>query len=303
MIESSSSDVDRPAGELEAPSQELADIEAAIEEGEFEAALDAIEERNAKSSLHADWGRYLKGRAFYGLEYFEAGYNAFEVPYERTTEILPERELGPRKRLAAKCLKKMGWLHRRNEKFQRGYALHAIQYRYVLHHGSYQEIHDAAISLDVDAYFLKNAYLSKMWLETSIDAGESIADPAVRHRCLGMSWNNLAGTLCQLEQFDAAEGAIESSLEHWSAFEEEAESDEHRTVWARYGVGDVYHRWGKHLEKRDEERAQEKLEEAQEVLDRALEMAEQQGMGPDQRDPIISKLHRVKSELAKESSD
>jgi len=302
MITSPSSDYDRPAGALEPPSQGLAEIDSALERGAFERALDAVDEHDATSSLHGDWEQYLKGRAFYGLEYFEAGYNAFEVPYERTTEILPERELGPRMRLAAKCLQKMGWLHRRNEEFQRGYALHAIQYRYVLHHGSYEEIHDAAISLDVDAYFLKNAYLSKMWLETSIEAGESIADPVTRHRCLGMSWNNLAGTLCQLEQFEAAESAIDSSLDHWTDYEEETDSDEHHTVWARYGIGDVYHRWGNYLEHRDDEEAEAKLEEAREVLDRALEIAEQQEMGSDELDPIVRKLHRVESELAEESS-
>lgn len=303
MIESPSSDVDRPAGLLDPPSQTLSDIETSVASGEFEAALDAIEDHDPKSSLHADWAQYLKGRSFFGLEYFEAGYNAFEVPYERTTEILPDREVAPRMRLAAKCLNKMGWLHRRNEKFQRGYALHCVQYRYAIHHGSFEEIHDAAISLDVDAYFLKNAYLSKMWLQTSIEAGESIADPATRHRLLGMSWNNLAGTHCQLEEFEAAEEAIESSLEHWSHYEAEEGNDQHRTVWAHYGVGDVYHRWGQHLRGRDDEGAEDKLEAAREVLDEALEIADEQGMAAEERDPIASKLHRVQSALTRDASN
>jgi len=300
MMKSPNSDIERPAGRIEPPSRALSDIDTSVETGAYDEALDAVEKLDPKSSLHADWAQYLKGRSLFELEHFEAGYNAFEIPYERTTEILPRREMGPRMRLAARCLNKMGWLHRRNEQFQRGYALHNIQYRYVLQHGSFEEIHEAAISLDVDAYFLKNAYLSKMWLERSVRAGKSIADPVTRHRCLGMSWNNLAGTLCQLEQFDAAEDAIDSSLEHWSAFEDEVETDEHRTVWARYGVGDVYHRWGEHLYDRDPERAEDKFEAARQVLDGALELADEREMAAEEREPIVSKLQRVRSALDRE---
>ena len=297
-------DVDRPAGRLDPPSSDLTDIRDAVDERHFQEALNAVEEYGPPSSYHADWAHYLKGRAFFGLEYFEAGYNAFEQPYVRTSDVLTEEQSAQRFRLAAMALKKMGWLQRRNEEFERAYALHAIEFRYLRQYGSFQEMHDATISLDVDSYFLKNPNLSRMWLESGVEVAEHIEQPATRYKALGMSWNNLAGTYCELQRFEDADEAIHSSLEQWTEYEELTGADEYRRVWAHYGIGDVYQRWGDFLaEMEDEEAAREKFDEAKHALTGAVQLAEKQSMPTGDRQPLKSKLHRIESQLREHTAD
>lgn len=287
-------EIDRPNGQLAPPSRELSQIRSAIDDGRFEEALEAVEGFEASTISHDAWAGYLKGLSYFGLEQFETGYNAFEAPYKNATGAIREGEASARLRIAAKCLNKMGWFHRRHQNFERAYALHSIQFRYLDRHGSFQEMHDATISLDVDAYFLKNANLSEMWLQKSLPIAESISDPVARSRALGLSWNNLAGTFCQLREFEQAEEAIEASLEHWSNFEDEAQTEENRTVWANVGVGDVYQRWGNHLENIGEEGASERYKRAVQFLRTAVELAEEQGMDASERESIESKLARLR---------
>lgn len=287
-------EIDRPNGHLDPPSRELSQVRTAIDEDRFEEALAAIEEFEPSTLSQHAWTDYLKGLSYVGLEHFESGYNAFEGPYMNTTGAVRNGEASARFRIAAKCLNKMGWFHRRHQNFERAYALHSIQFQYLDHHGSFQEMHDATISLDVDAYFLKNANLSEMWLQRSLPIAESISDPVARSRALGLSWNNLAGTFCQLRNFERAEEAIEASLEHWADFEDEAGTEEFRTVWANVGVGDVYQRWGSHLEEIGEEGAKERYEKAVQFLRTAVELAGEQGMDASERESIESKLDRLR---------
>lgn len=294
------SDAERPSGRLEPPASDLSTIEETVDDRRFKEAIDAIETYGAPSSYHDDWAQFLKGRAFFGLEYFEAGYNAFDSAYQRTKKVIAEDEEVRRFRLGAMALKKMGWLHRRNEEFERAYALHAIQYRYAVRYGSYKEIHDATLSLDVDAYFLKNPTLSRMWLERGVEAAESIEADSRRFKALGMTWNNLAGTLCELGQFEKSEAAIEASLDAWSRYEQEEGAQEHRRVWAQYGVSDVYQRWGQYLAEVDDEEAESKFKKARSALTQAMELAEEQDMPTGERQPLQSKLHRIRAELSEE---
>lgn len=287
----------RPLGRLSPPDDALQEVDEQIESGEFESAVDLLDDYQGETDYHHDWAHFLKGLGYYGLEHFEAGYSAFELPYEATAGPVGEEYQSERFRLAARCLKKMGWLHRRNEQFRQAYGIHAIGYQYLLEHGSYREIHDATISLDIDAYFLKNATLSRMWLERSIEAARLIKQPIARFKALGMSWNNLAGTLCELKRFEEAEEAMESSLDYWGQYEDRTTDSEHRRVWAQYGIGDVYQRWGQHLDEVGHDAAEEKLEAARDALTSAIDMAQQEGMTTGTRQPIESKLERIKGTL------
>ncbi|MFB6373730.1 MAG: hypothetical protein ABEN55_11630, partial [Bradymonadaceae bacterium] len=117
-------------------------------------------------------------------------------------------------------------------------------------------------------------------------------------KALGMSWNNLAGTLCDLEAFEDAGEAADNSVEHWSSYEELAGPEENRLVWAKHIVGDAYKRWGDYLAlEGDREQGRQRLERAEEALDEALEMADEREMSEEDRVDIQGKLDAVRESL------
>jgi len=291
-------DSELPQGRLLPPTDELAEIQNALAEGDYDKAIERAEETTTQNPLQADWRDYLRGLIELGRGELDSAFGIFERTWKEIASAPDEDVDDQRRRLAAKCLKKMGWYHRRTEEVEQAYAYHSMEEQLADRHGSPTEHHDAALSLDVDAYHLGLPQMSRHWLEVSIEAAEQIDDEIGRHMALGMSWNNLAGTLCDVEAFAEAGDAADASVEHWSTYEELAGPEENRLVWAKHIVGDAYKRWGDYLAlEGDTEGGRERLERAESALEEAVEMAEEREMDEDDREDIRGKLDAVRESI------
>lgn len=293
-----SGDEDSPSGRIEPTSEAVLEVREQLADQEFESALESIEDLDPEEGIEEDWVAYFRGLGLLGSRRLDEAFEAFQERYSRIVSSASAELTADRFRIAAKCLKKMGWYHRRGKGFERAYTCHSMEYDLLAEHGSNLEVHDAALSLDVVAYNLRAPQVSKMWLERSVEAAEGIDNESFRAKALGLSWNNLAGTLCDVEEFEEATEAAETSLEHWETYEELSEGSQNRTVWARHIIGDAYKRWGDDLaEAGAEEEATEHLEHAREVLDEAVREAERREMGEEERADIRGKLEDVHGAL------
>ncbi|MFB6373731.1 MAG: hypothetical protein ABEN55_11635, partial [Bradymonadaceae bacterium] len=157
-------------GRLMPPTEELSDIRRALAEADYETAVEWIEETSTMSPLEADWREYFRGLTELGRGELESAFGIFESTWKEIASA-PEGEVDDeRLRLAAKCLKKMGWYHRRNKEFEQAYAYHSMEQQLASRYGTPTERHDAALSLDVDAYHLGLPQMSRHWLQMSIEA-------------------------------------------------------------------------------------------------------------------------------------
>ncbi|MGZ3688994.1 MAG: hypothetical protein ACXVBW_11875, partial [Bdellovibrionota bacterium] len=98
-----------------------------------------------------------------------------------------------------------------------------------------------------------------------------IPEEVARQRCLGMSYNNLAGALYSQAHFPESEKVIFQALDHWKSYEAKQGTSEFKVAWAWFGVGDVYENWMK-------AGSADKKQKAQEAYQKALELGTKQGM-------------------------
>lgn len=288
----------RPSGRLRPEEGEPEQIHDSLVDQEYEEALERLEELEPSEGIDRDWIGYLRGLGLLGTRELDDAYESFRSTAERITST-PREELGEdRFRIAAKCLKKMGWYHRRGDGHARAYAYHAMEYDLIESYGSALELHDAALSLDVVSYHLRTPQISRGWIERSIDAASDIDGDAARRKALGISWNNLTGTLCDLGEFEEAGHAADESLEQWRAYEELEGPEENRVIWAKHIFGDAYKRWGDSLiAEREQQEGRQKLEVARTALTEAVEEAEEREMSDSDLEDIQGKLDGVLESL------
>ncbi len=195
-------------------------------------------------------------------------------------------------RLAGLALKKIGWIYRKNKDFEKAYFYHSARYHYMVQYGSSLEIHDAAISVDVDSYYLKDLKLSEFWLLISRDAALNVQNPIERARCLGITDNNLASTYSAQKRFKESTDSIFKSLDSWIEYESLTGPHENKVVWSYYAVGDIFESWALHRKEVNQSYQDEKSESAK-AFKKAFEIAQQRKMSDSDIISIQDRLNKI----------
>lgn len=212
---------------------------------------------------------------------------SYESLKQRLTEVEPDQY-----RLLGLALKKIGWIYRKNKDYEKAYFYHNARYLYAVKYGSAVEIHDAAISMDVDSYYLKDLKLSELWLNISREAALKINNPIDRARSLGITDNNLASTLSLQKNFTNASEFIFKSLDSWIEYESLTGPHENKVLWGYYGVGDIFENWARHNKETQQSFTNEKFQ-AEKSFRKALELAEQRKVSEMDRNSIQDRLNQV----------
>lgn len=285
-------DLRRPLGNP-APTQiQLIEAQNELAQNEIQSAIVKLNSFQPKTSFEQAWKDYLLGLAFFESKQWKQGNESLLNCYEPIrSSAQNNKEIF---RVAGLCLKKLGWYQRKLKNYQQALAYHQIRYRYVSSFGSPWEIHDALISMDVDAYFLKDMHLSFELLKQSIETSQKISDPSYRSQALGTAYNNLAGTLYTLERFEASVDAIKMALRYWQQFEGITNQKQFKLVWAHYGVGDVYENWAKFLKKKGKNYGYQK-DEAKKAYSLGLQLGEGRALDAVNQDLIRRRIQKVES--------
>jgi tetratricopeptide (TPR) repeat protein len=187
-------DHSRPAGFLSCP-EELTPYLNMIDNGRFEEALAMLlDVKQFNGLMGVAWARYLKGIALFSLELFDAGLDEFNIVLAHMEAIDRSDEHRDGFRIAALCLKKIGWFEREEQNYNQAYHDHFRVFDLAERFGSYEELHDAAINLVIDCRFLNDTQASDEWLQKSIAAAEKIEDEHARNRALAISRVHLKAT-------------------------------------------------------------------------------------------------------------
>lgn len=225
------------------------------------------------SPLESHWNNYFSGLVKIKEDQDISALNELQKVYDsvkhRFTDI--ERE---QYRLAGLALKKIGWIYRKNKDFEKAYFYHSVRYQYMTQYGSSLELHDSAISLDIDSYYLKDLKLSEFWLLLSRQAAVNIQNPIDKRRCLGITDNNLASTYSLQKKFTDAVDCIFKSLDSWIDYEALTGPHENKVVWAYYGVADIYESWALH-KKETHQNYSDEQSQSQKFFQKALDLATQ----------------------------
>ncbi len=289
--------ISRPTHDLAPSRVELKQAMLAFEKNEFDQAersLNAIAPQNETEKL---WIDHLSGQILFGRKSFDEGATKLLAVYS-AFKAHPGSFDADQRRVVAKCLKKIGWNFRRQKDYGSAYTHHHVAYLIYEKFGSFSELHDAAISLDVDAYFLGDAELDEYWLHRSIEAARQITDPRRQSEAIGTSLNNLASTLGGLKRFDAALRAAQDSLEQWQKYETIAGPSEFKLVWAHFGIAEVYQMRARHAsEAKASLRCAECRKLALESYSRAAELARLRSMTQKDIDFIVSKQSETEAIL------
>lgn len=196
-------------------------------------------------------------------------------------------------RIAGLCLKKLGYIERIHQNYEVATYYHQLRLSYVKDYGSPWEVYDSYISLDVDAYFLKNYHLSSIMLLKAITYGNLIKNPQKRFMALGTAHNNLAGTLYSLEKFKSAEQVAKLALDYWQKYENLAGTNEMKLPWAYFTIGDVYENWFKFTK---EEKLKKSLKlRALTNYEKAISIGKNRKMDSKSLDIIDKAIMRVKT--------
>jgi tetratricopeptide (TPR) repeat protein len=271
----------RPAGTLACP-ESLAEIQAMIDTERFTEALGALLQTDPGSLIEVAWIRYLRALAMFGKEEYEAGLDELNAVLIHTDAIDKSEHHRDAFRVAGYCLKKLGWHSRKQKEYDAALEYHSRRFDLAERFGSYQELHDACISIDIDAYFLKDFLLSEEMLTKSVGYAEQIEAEQDRNRSLGISWNNLGGTLTSLKKFEEAEAAARKSGIYWIAFEKSlGHTKEHREIWTYFGIGEIFRNWAESLRESKPRQAKAKRELALAEYDRALKLGEAQALSAE----------------------
>lgn len=197
----------RPTDDVIPPSREIRLACDLVRKGEADAAVSLLQGPGATTEYVMHWVNYVRGLALFSSGKFEEGMNEFLVPYSTVASDPQAARTADHFRLVGKCLKKIGWLYRRQGAFEQAFAFHSIGYSYYDQYGFCADLHDAADSLDNDAYGMKSLQLSLYWIRMGLEAAKGISDPTARHAAQRMSLNNLAASLGRACPFRRGRGS------------------------------------------------------------------------------------------------
>lgn len=217
--------------------------------------------------------------------------NLFKKLYEESKQKL-NHENAEDFRWLGLVLKKIGWIYRKNKDFEKAYFYHNARYLFMCQYGSEVEIHDSAISLDMDAYYLKDLRLSELWLKISLEVAAKIKNPIDQTRTLGISHNNLASTYSLQKRFKEATDSVYASLDAWINYEALTGPHENKVVWAYYGVGDIHESHALNRKESGQNFTQEK-NDAIKAFQKSLELAEKRSLSETDRRSIQERLEKV----------
>ncbi|MGE0633280.1 MAG: HD domain-containing protein [Pseudobdellovibrionaceae bacterium] len=282
---------EKPKGFVQPLVSELQKSYKALEKKNLEEAKLYLAKASPQNFEERMWAGYLKGLVYFFEKQNEHGYKECEQVYK---EILKsDDKLSPSAfRLLAACLKKMGWYHRLQKSPEKAYAMHSIQAQYLEKYGSFVELHDVQISLDVDAYQMADYRLSEAHLRKSLECAERIESYDLQTKSLAVSCNNLAGTLVILKKFEEAESYVLKSLEFWQTYEKEHSPEvapEFRVVWALFAIGDIYESWAKHIKEQSYDFSH-KATKTREYYQRALDLGKKQNLPEGDFETISRRL-------------
>ena len=278
---------DRPHGLLAPSHPDLIKVKDLVGKGDYESALSQLEKADLSKKLDKHWGSHLKGVALLGQKQLEQGFNELNKVHLEVKENSDSKMEDFR--LAGLSLKKIGWYYRKLKEYTKAFAHHNIRYQYMLDHGSFLELHDSLISLDVDSYYLKNMDLSEKFLKESIECANQINEDLDRFRSLGISYNNLGGTLYALKKFEEAVDAIELALDWWRKYEDLTGTNENKVVWAHWGVGDVFENWMKYLKDSGKDFSEQK-DRALSSYNESLRIANERRLNDGEIKPIVDRI-------------
>jgi tetratricopeptide (TPR) repeat protein len=281
-----------PAGMAKPENRAIQEALDQIEKNNPDAAEKVLAAINPATPLDKLWKSYATGLALFEEKKPEEGYKFFIGIYDEvraTKTALPPETF----RILGAALKKVGWYWREKKEFEKAYAFHEIEYNYYTRFGSALEIHDACISLDIDAFDLGDVRQSEQWLRTSLKAAAKISEPVDKSRSLGMSYNNLAETLYIQQRFEEAVSTIDLAFKYWSQYEKETgNTKEFRVAWAYFSIGDVYENWARFLKNSGKPYARQR-QLALENYQHSLELADKQGMAADDRKSIADTIRAL----------
>lgn len=282
----------RPEGFPSPSNAKLQAIQGEVNSGKHDDALKQLGAFQPESTASVLWKNYFVGVANFANKDYEKGLKALSECYDgvKKSKAIETEHF----RIAGMCLKKIGWFHRSKKDYHKATSYHNARYRYVRTYGSHLEIHDTLISLDVDAYYLGDMYMSVSLLEESLPHAQKISDLKKKLMALGTSYNNLGGSLYSVNKFSEAEESIKSALDHWIKYEEVAGEKENKVVWAYFGVADVYEAWAKNLKENKNEYAAKKAASI-ESYRKALGLAEKRKMKNDDKKYLKDRLSKVEA--------
>ncbi|MBT3981809.1 MAG: tetratricopeptide repeat protein [Bacteriovoracaceae bacterium] len=232
----------RPTGIL-APPEKYKDIIFLINNGGSAKARQFLNTTEIDGPYEAAWVNYFHGLLAMADKDFPKALEIIETGHSRIYHKSSDKF----QRLKGRFLKKLGWLQRWNKNYQGATFLHQKEYQVFKKYGSALELHDALISLDVDAYFLKRWDLSEKWLNEALKVASDIDDKDNKLKSLAITHNNLSGTLSSLKKFEQAIQNAILAHKYWTEFQVTKGQDQSREVWATFNIGDIYFAWYQHL--------------------------------------------------------
>lgn len=267
-------------------------VETLVEQDSLIAAHGQLLILSYMNALTQMWQHYVLGLVEFKAEEYAQGLTEFQtvVDYARTRNAASDSSIYFR--LSAKSLKKIGWYQRKQKEYEKAYGSHAQAFLLYERFGSAEEIHDALISLDVDADLMGDPVLSETALNLSVSAARKITDDKKRFKALGMTHNNLTFALQKQGRYLEAEDAILKSVDYWKQFETLAGTAEHRVMWAWFGVGDMYETWAKALGAGDPDYAN-KINNGKSAFEKSLGLAREQRASAEDVKEIEHRLNKT----------
>lgn len=189
-------------------------------------------------------------------------------------------------------LKKIGWICRQNQEYEKAYFYHQVRFEYLQLQTSYLELHDACISLDMDSFYLKDLRLCKLWLNTSLKYAKLINNPIDQTKALATSYNNLSGTYSEMGLFKESLEFIDLSLDHWIKYEAYCGTEENRVVWAYFAVAEIFNKWQAQLQSRNEKSLWQR-QEALKNYQKCLQIAAARNLSFQETEPISLKINHL----------
>lgn len=267
----------RPVGVLEPPPA-FSKAQTEIENENFDQAL-ALLKVDLPSGWDHIWHDYLEGLARIGKKDYDAATEVLELCKAQLDGLGGDVSA---KRMLSRVERKLGLIERERKNFDLASQLHRNALALAVDYGSAEEEHDCWISLDVDAWHNQDWKQSEEVLRASLDVAEQIQDETAKLRARATSLNNLGGTLAQLNRFQEGDDALNQSLTLWSDWEQlSGKSNEHRAIWAHYGIADLHLLWAKSIGEADHLQASQHKARAKYELMVAVAMGREANMSTE----------------------